>query len=465
METKKIKCSSSEHEELDANSYCQECKVFICNKCETFHSKLFKNHHVFILEKDKDKDTYNLFTGFCNEKNHNDKLIFYCKNHNQLCCPACLCKIQAEGFGLHKECDVCLIKDIKDEKINKLKENIQSLEELSKTLEESINNLKKIFEKINENKEELKLKIQKTFTKIRNEINNREDELLLEVDKKYENIFFNEEFLKESEKLPKKVELFLNKGKTLDKEYDENKIGLLINDCLNIEKNVTDINNLKNKIKKCNDSIDLKITFYPEEEEINQILMQIKKFGTVIKLDLFKSSAIINNLIEEQELIINWIKEKTNKNNFSATLIYKMSEKGTNCKDFHKHCDNKGPTLILIKTNKNKIFGGFTPLNWKNSGGSIYDKSRQTFIFSLNLKKKYDMIDEKRVAIQYKSGDGPVFGAHDFSLRSNMKSGQTYANICCNFLKDNNLELTGGKGSNEDYETEEFEVYQIQFND
>ena len=64
-----------------------------------------------------------------------------------------------------------------------------------------------------------------------------------------------------------------------------------------------------------------------------------------------------------------------------------MSENGSKSEDFHKYCDNKGPTLILIKTTKNKIFGGFSPLSWNNKGGDQFDKSKQTFIFSLNLVK------------------------------------------------------------------------------
>ena len=71
--------------------------------------------------------------------------------------------------------------EIKNDKINKLNDNIIYLEELSKTLQESINKAKEIYEKISENKEGWKLKIQKIFTKIRNELNKREDELLLEV--------------------------------------------------------------------------------------------------------------------------------------------------------------------------------------------------------------------------------------------------------------------------------------------
>lgn len=41
------------------------------------------------------------------------------------------------------------------------------------------------FEKIKKDKEDIKLKIQNTFTKIRNELNNREDKILLEVEQKF----------------------------------------------------------------------------------------------------------------------------------------------------------------------------------------------------------------------------------------------------------------------------------------
>ena len=33
--------------------------------------------------------------------------------------------MEVNGKGQHKDCNICLIKDIKDEKINKLNENIK----------------------------------------------------------------------------------------------------------------------------------------------------------------------------------------------------------------------------------------------------------------------------------------------------------------------------------------------------
>ena len=40
---------------------------------------------------------------------------------------------------------------------------------------------------------------------------------------------------------------------------------------------------------------------------------------------------------------------------------------------------NKGPTLSLVKTIQNKIFGGFTPLYWNDYDGYLFDPSNQTF--------------------------------------------------------------------------------------
>ena len=160
MESKKKKCSFSEHKELDAISYCQKCKIYMCNKCNTHHIRLFENHYQYNIEK----DIKDIFTGFCNEKKHFNELEFFCKTHNQLCCIACISKIKNNDYGQHTDCDICNIEKIKDEKINNLKGNIKNLEGYSKILGQKIEELKKLFEKINENKEIIKTEIQKSFT-------------------------------------------------------------------------------------------------------------------------------------------------------------------------------------------------------------------------------------------------------------------------------------------------------------
>ena len=93
-----------------------------------------------------------------------------------------------------------------------------------------------------------------------------------------------------------------------------------------------------------------------------------------------------------------------------------MSENGTSSDDFHKFCDNKGPTLTFIKTTKNQIFGGFSPLSWNNEGGYKKDLNNQIFIFSLNLKKKFNMIRKDGNGIYCSKDYGPNFGSADFRL-------------------------------------------------
>ena len=229
------KCSNKKHSELNAISYCTECNLYLCNKCLNIHKEYLENHHIINL----DKNNQEIFTGLCQEINHKKELIFYCKNHNKLCCVACLCKIKGNGIGQHFDCDVCPIKEIKEVKKNKLNENIKYLEESSKNIEESIKKLKEIYEKINESKEEIKLKISNIFTKIRTILNEREDQLLKELDNLYDNSYFKEDLIKTGEKIPNQIIYLMEKGKLLNNEWnDNNKLIETINNCIIIENNI-----------------------------------------------------------------------------------------------------------------------------------------------------------------------------------------------------------------------------------
>ena len=158
------KCSKTSHKETNAIIFCCECKIYMCNKCEKGHSDLFENKHDDKIIKDI--NTEDMFTGICDEETHTKDLIYFCKDHNKLCCAECITKIKSKNNGQHKDCNVCLIKDIEEEKKSKLKENIKILEDLSINFKQSIEDLKKLFEKINEDKEKLKTTIQNIFTKL-----------------------------------------------------------------------------------------------------------------------------------------------------------------------------------------------------------------------------------------------------------------------------------------------------------
>ena len=106
------KCSSKKHSEINAIYYCQECKLYMCNICSNYHSELFENHN----KDELDKEIKGLFTGLCEEENHKIKYQFFCKDHNKLCCAACISKIKGKGNGQHTDCNVCFIEEVKEEK-------------------------------------------------------------------------------------------------------------------------------------------------------------------------------------------------------------------------------------------------------------------------------------------------------------------------------------------------------------
>ena len=145
------KCSSEEHKEINAISFCPDCRIYMCNKCENHHSALFNNHQTYKINKDEE-----IFTGYWQEKNHPNRLEYFCKDHNQLCCAACISKINEKGDGQHKDCEVYTIEKIKEEKKNKLKENIKYLEDIENKFNENMKQIKEFFEKIEKDKDELK---------------------------------------------------------------------------------------------------------------------------------------------------------------------------------------------------------------------------------------------------------------------------------------------------------------------
>ena len=301
MENTIKKCKN--HPESDSKIFCQECKMYMCNKCENYHSKLFGDHNSF----NSNININEIFTGNCKEIEHNNKLKYYCKNHNILCCEACITKIKGKGNGQHTDCDICFIENIKDDKKKKLKENLKLLKDLSKVFSQSYEELKTIGDKMNTQKENLIKTIQNIFTKIRNALNNREDEILDEVNKKFNELYFNENILKESQKMENEIKINLEKGKNLDNEWDsDNKLISVINDCINIEKNINSINIINENIKKCK-SKNTEIKFN-HEEDINKLLMIIKNFGYLYHSNehenRLKYKICLINLIEKDNALL-----------------------------------------------------------------------------------------------------------------------------------------------------------------
>ena len=66
-----------------------------------------------------------------------------------------------------------------------------------------------------------------------------------------------------------------------------------------------------------------------------------------------------------------------------VTLLYSGSMHGFEASNFHSRCDNKGPTLTIIKTTQGHTFGGYTKISWDSGKDrNLHDTS--SFVFSVD---------------------------------------------------------------------------------
>ena len=78
--------------------------------------------------------------------------------------------------------------------------------------------------------------------------------------------------------------------------------------------------------------------------------------------------------------------------------------------DFHDWCDEKGPTLTLIKTDDDKIYGAYNPISFISE--NIYTEADTAFIFSY-IDNNFTMyhIKEPELAIKQSGYEfSPWFG-------------------------------------------------------
>jgi len=129
-------------------------------------------------------------------------------------------------------------------------------------------------------------------------------------------------------------------------------------------------------------------------------------------------------------------------------LLYKASRDGFDVNAFHKLCDNKGPTITIVQSTNNYLFGGYTSVAWTSSGSYAVDSN--AFLFTLtnpyNIPPtKYPIQSSKtQNAVYHHSTYGPTFGCdHDLHVCANSSSvNSSYTNFPSNYTD------TTGRGNN-----------------
>ena len=371
MENKsnKYQCSSKEHSEFSAISFCQKCEIYMCTKCDSIHSNLCPNHSIYSLNNINSEFSTDIFTGFCPiEKHHQIELDYFCKTHNELCCAACIAKIKDKENGQHRDCEVYTLQKIKEEKKAELNKNIIFLENLKRQYNNKYEELKDIYQDILNEKEELKLYIQKIFEVIKNNLIQREKQLLLDIDNKFNELFKGEEYLKQSEKLPEKISSYLTKGYDINKKWNNTdiKLSILINECINIEKNLEEINVINNSLKNLDINFSTKIIFVPEKDELNNFIEKIKNFGNIIQTKNYINYSFkpypLNVTINEKRKYK--LSEGENNTKNILTKTGPDGWMGTICENILENQKIYRWKIKIIKTENKNIMVGIAPIDF-----------------------------------------------------------------------------------------------------
>jgi hypothetical protein len=148
-------------------------------------------------------------------------------------------------------------------------------------------------------------------------------------------------------------------------------------------------------------------------------------------------STILTNSAEK-DFVLDSLSEQ--KRPTKVTLLFRASEHSFEATKFHQKCDNIENTLTLVRTDRNRTIAGYTPLKWNTTDGHYgADPEKQSFLLSINMREKMELVDEQR-AIFCSKGDGPVFGeGYDLCIRdpANKQKEASYARFPWSY---NNLE-------------------------
>jgi hypothetical protein len=109
----------------------------------------------------------------------------------------------------------------------------------------------------------------------------------------------------------------------------------------------------------------------------------------------------------EQRLFLFKALKETLGYNVKTHLQYRASRDGFNATDYHRFCDEKGPTVVLIMTKNNVLCGGFHKISIQSSGSRTQDP--HCFLFSLKTLTKYPVVHSS-YSTCFDTNLGPWFG-------------------------------------------------------
>jgi len=150
-------------------------------------------------------------------------------------------------------------------------------------------------------------------------------------------------------------------------------------------------------------------------------------------------------------------------------LLFRGSRDGFRAADFHKRCDKKGATVVLVKSATNHIFGGFAHTSWTSPSYGVYLADPKAFLFSWNFKEIYSQFQNYHKALIHDSDGGPTFGAgNDLHIASYCNTNEQSFSRMNNTYTTNgrsDKDITGGVDTNNNgvckFRVSEYEVWEV----
>ena len=115
---------------------------------------------------------------------------------------------------------------------------------------------------------------------------------------------------------------YFEKGKLINKDWKNNKLNILIYECLNIENNIATLNKINDKKIKNNNNLNQTIQFNYDNYDINKLIEQISTTGKIE--DNNNNETLFDSKIEfDQNLVKEWLNNKK----FKTELLYRKTTK------------------------------------------------------------------------------------------------------------------------------------------
>jgi hypothetical protein len=360
---------------------------------------------------------------------------------NRIKCAECKQDFEVKGneFKLNS-----LVKKLLDDQVYLSDEEFS----LKKNIQDSIQKLFQMYEEFTLNKAKLDLDVHEHFQDIRFKLDEHREELKVKIDdiymemiertKNFEAAYLNsledklnaslksfgtkslEQSLKETEETFRNPNLLIESIREMLLEQEEaiTELKLKLDDQCQVKDILKNMNEFTPKSFDQDSFCQLYLNEYSSNDLFKSPILKDKQFFDLIKLCEFNASD-------------KW------------TLLYRGTRDGFEAKYFHLKCDNKSPTLTIIKAQDSGfIFGGYTEAAWTSLNGFQVDPN--AFIFSLTNKEakpcKMNVIDSN-LAIYCDFNHGPIFGGDaenydcdDLGIGNNTNTyEESYSNLGNNF--------------------------------